>query len=60
MKHGQVILGLLFPADQQPPEAIQPGVGPLDDPMVRPTTGEAFLRLGFLIAGADVSRVAPF
>ena len=60
MEHGQVIRDLLLPANQQPPEAIQPGVGSLDDPTPRPITipMDAFLRLGFRTAGADVGGVA--
>jgi hypothetical protein len=32
MEHGKVVVGMFLPADEEATEAVQPGVGTLDDP----------------------------
>jgi hypothetical protein len=58
VEHGEVVLGLLLPADEDPAEAIQPGVGALDDPAAGAEAGLVRERSGFLAAGADVGSEA--
>lgn len=54
MEHCEVSVGALFPADEDAAEAIQPGVGALDDPAARPVAGLALDRLRLLATAADV------
>jgi hypothetical protein len=49
-----VIVGFLRPADEEAAEAVEPGVGALDDPAAGAEAGLALERLRFLAAGADV------
>jgi hypothetical protein len=59
MEHSQVVLDFLFPADQQPPEPVQPGVGAFDDPVPRSVAGDLALLLGFFPTLPDVGCIAP-
>ena len=57
MQEGEIVLGLLFPANKEPTEAIDPSVGSFDDP-----TTSTIARLGlqvvrFLAATFDVGCV---
>ncbi len=56
MEHGQAVLGLFGPADEQVPKAVEPRMGTLHDPaaglLVR------LFGLGFLTPGPNVGRVA--
>src|SRR5882724_1338420 len=54
MQKRQIIAHLLVPADQQPPEAIHPAMGPLHHPPTRPVPGFTRDRSGFLTLGLDV------
>ena len=54
MEHGEVGVGAFLPADEDAAEAIEPGVGALDDPAAGAEAGFAFECLGFLAAAADV------
>jgi hypothetical protein len=35
VKHGEVVLGALLPANEEAKKAVEPGVGALDDPAPR-------------------------
>ncbi len=53
-----MVLGLLRPADQERPEAVEPGVGALDDPAAGAEAGLLFELLRFFAAAADVGGEA--
>lgn len=53
-----MVLGLLRPADQEPPEAVEPGVCALDDPAAGAPARIAPLELGLLASLADVGPEA--
>ena len=54
MEHGQVGVGAFLPADEDAAEAVEPGVGALDDPAAGAEAGLAGKQLLLLAAGADV------
>ena len=54
MEHGEVGVGAFLPADEDAAEAVEPGVGALDDPAAGAEAGLAFDRLRFFAAAADV------
>ena len=54
MEHGEVGVGAFLPAGEDAAEAVEPGVGALDDPAAGAEAGLAFDRLCFLAAAADV------
>ena len=56
MHEGEIVLGLLLPADEQLAEAVEPRVGALDDPAAGAEAGLALDRLRFFAAAADVGR----
>lgn len=58
VEHGKVVLALLLPADQDAAEAVEPGVGALDDPAAGAEAGLVFERLRLLAAGVDVGGEA--
>src|SRR5712692_3838133 len=58
MKHREVGVGPLLPADEDAAEAMQPGMRPLDDPAPCPEAHLALDRLRLLAAGADVGGEA--
>ena len=58
MQHGFVVVCLLFPADQQTPETIEPRVASLDDPSSRALPGVVSQVDGFLTARPNVRGVA--
>jgi GDSL-like Lipase/Acylhydrolase family len=58
MKHCQVSVGPLLPANEDAAEAMQPGVGALDHPAAGAEAGLAFERLRLLAAGANVGGEA--
>ena len=53
-QEGEVVLGLLGPADQQRTVAVEPGVTGFDHPAVRLPVGVAGLEIDLLAAAADV------
>lgn len=57
MKHRFVVCRLLFPADENPPEAVYPRCNTLDHPSSRAAATSAFRRL-FLAARLDVGTIA--
>src|SRR5918911_1510649 len=59
MHERQIIVGLLLPTNQQPSEAVHPGVGPFDHPTPSTITGNGGPFLRFLTTTADMRRVAP-
>ena len=52
LEESQVVVGLLFPAHEQPTEAIEPGMGDFDDPA-------AWLMAGGVAWGRERVRGAP-
>ena len=54
MEHGEVGVGSFLPAGEDAAEAIQPGVGALDDPAACAEAGLAFDRLRLFAPAADV------
>ncbi len=54
MEHCEVGVGAFLPAGKDAAEAIQPGVGALDDPAAGAEAGLALQRLCLLAAAADV------
>ena len=54
MEHREVGVGALLPADEDAAEAVEPGVGALDDPAAGAEAGLALERLCLLAAGADM------
>ena len=54
MEHGEVGVGAFLPAGEDAAEAVEPGVGALDDPAAGAEAGLALDRLRFLAAAADV------
>src|SRR3954447_8237491 len=59
VKQGEVVGGFLGPADQDGTEAVEPGMGTLDDPAPRFGLDMA-LGPGFLAAAAQMQREAEF
>ncbi len=60
MQHCEVGVGAFLPAGEDAAEAIQPGVGALDDPAAGAEAGLAFDRLRFFAAAADVCGEREF
>ncbi len=58
MEHGEVGVGPFLPADEDAAEAVEPGLGSLDDPAAGAEAGLALERLRLLAAGADVGGEA--
>ena len=58
MEHGEVGVGPFLPANEQTPEAVEPGLAALDDPAARPVAGLALQRLRLLATRADVGGEA--
>lgn len=58
MEHGEVVLGLLLPADEEAPESVEPGVGSFDDPATGTIAGFGLERGHFFAAGSQVQREA--
>lgn len=58
MEHCEVGVGAFLPAGEDAAEAVEPGVGALDDPAAGAEAGLAFDRLCFFAAAADVGREA--
>ena len=54
VEHREVGVGAFLPAGEDAPEAVEPGVGALDDPAACAEAGLALDRLRFLMAAADV------
>lgn len=54
VEHGEVGVGAFLPADEDAAEAMQPGVGALDDPAAGAVAGLAFDRLRLFAAATDV------
>ena len=54
VQQGAVVAALLRPADEQAAEAVEPGVGALDDPATSTEAGLALDRLRLFAASADV------
>ena len=55
MEHGEVGVGAFLPADEDAAEAVEPGVGALDDPAAGAEAGLALDRLRLFAAGANVA-----
>ena len=53
-----MVLGLLRPADQERPEAVEPGVGGFEDPVAGAPTPDVQLELDLLCSGSHVRGVA--
>jgi hypothetical protein len=58
LEQGEVVLGLLRPADQECAVAVEPGVAGLDDPAARAPAGRGALQLELVVAATDVGGVA--
>ena len=58
MEHGEVGVGAFLPAGEDAAEAVEPGVGALDDPAAGAEAGLALELLRLLAAGADVGGEA--
>ena len=56
MEHREVGVGAFLPAGEDAAEAIQPGVGALDDPAAGAEAGLAFECLSLFATAADVRR----
>jgi hypothetical protein len=54
VEHREVGVGAFFPAGEDAAEAVEPGVGALDDPTAGTEAGLAFDRLCFFASAADV------
>ena len=54
MEHREVGVGAFLPAGEDAAEAVEPGVGTLDDPAAGAEAGLALDRLRLLMAAADV------
>ena len=54
MEHREVGVGAFLPAGEDAAEAVEPGVGALDDPAAGAEAGLALDRLRLLVAAADV------
>lgn len=54
MEHGEVGVGAFLPAREDAAEAVEPGVGALDDPAAGAVAGLAFEGFGFFAAANDV------
>ena len=54
MEHGEVGVGAFLPAGEDAAEAVEPGVGALDDPAAGAEAGLALDRLCLVDAAADV------
>ena len=55
VEHGEVGVGAFLPADEDAAEAVEPGVGALDDPAAGAEAGLALDRLRLFAAGANVA-----
>jgi hypothetical protein len=60
VEHGEVRVGSFLPADEDAAEAIEPGLGALDDPAAGAEASLALERVGLLTTGADVGREPEF
>src|SRR5438552_2760940 len=58
MEHGDIVLRLLGPADENPAEAVHPAMGPLHHPAPRLVPRLLLHRLGFAPLRRDVCREA--
>jgi hypothetical protein len=58
VEHREVGVGAFFPASEDAPEAIQPGVGAFDDPAAGAEAGLVLDRVRFFAAAADVGGEA--
>ena len=58
VEHREVKVGAFLPAGEDATEAVQPGVGALDDPAAGAEAGLALDCLGFLATAADVGGEA--
>jgi hypothetical protein len=58
VEHRDVGVDAFLPADEDAAEAVEPGLGALDDPAARAVAGFALERLRLLPARADVRREA--
>lgn len=58
MEHREVGVSAFLPAGEDAAEAVEPGVGALDDPAARSEAGLVFERLCFLAAADDVGGEA--
>jgi hypothetical protein len=54
VEHGEVGVGAFLPANEDAAEAVEPGVGALDDPAAGTEAGLALERLRLVAATADV------
>jgi hypothetical protein len=59
MKHGLIVVGLLFPPDEETPKTIDPGMAPLDDPAPRSFARVRSELIGLLAPRFDVRCVGP-
>ena len=59
MKHCQIVLDLLLPANEKATKAIQPGVGSLHHPPPCPVPRDTRLVSGFFSTGTDMCSVTP-
>lgn len=53
------VFDLLLPADEQPSKAVQPRMGPLDDPAPGSITGDLFLCGHLLPTSTNVGSISP-
>src|SRR5438093_9298987 len=58
MEHGQIVLDLFVPADQDTAKAVHPTVSPFDHPAPGLVADLSFERLCLFTSGSDVQRVA--
>lgn len=57
LEQGEVVLGLLRPADQEGAVAVEPGVAGFDDPTPGLPSRDGSFKLEFLAAATDVGAV---
>ncbi|BCM88995.1 hypothetical protein IAD21_00837 [Abditibacteriota bacterium] len=57
MEKRQIVIGLLFPADEDAAKAVHPRVGALYHPTPRFEPGLLLERLGLFATGSDVRRL---
>src|SRR6516165_11953560 len=60
MEHAEVILHLLLPPDQDPPESVHPTMGPFDQPATGLETRFSLQRLRLLAARPHMRREPEF
>jgi hypothetical protein len=58
VEHGEVGVGAFLPAGEDAAEAVEPGVGPLDDPAAGAEASLAFDRMRLFAAASDVAGEA--